>query len=62
LWVADSAQQFANAVLTLLERRDLADQMGKKARARFDSLYDYRAALRPIDDVYSIADTASKNQ
>ena len=50
--IADSPQDFAKAVLTLLENRLLADELGQNGRALIQSTYDYRVACRKIELAY----------
>jgi hypothetical protein len=53
--VADTPQDFARAVLRLLEDRALADRLGRQGRALMVSKYDYHIACRLLDDVYGVA-------
>jgi hypothetical protein len=39
-------------VLRLLDDRDLAERLGRNGRELIRTTYDYRAACRPIDDLY----------
>jgi polysaccharide biosynthesis protein PslH len=50
--IADSPQDFAQAVITLLENKLLADELGRKGRALIQSTYDYRVACRKIELAY----------
>ena len=50
--IADSPADFANAVLRVLDDRALADALGRNGRALVDSVYDYRAACRPLEGLY----------
>lgn len=52
LWVADNPQDFAQAVLTLLSDRSLADRLGINGRKLIESTYDYRSAYSPLDRIY----------
>ena len=54
--IADSPQDFAKAVLTLLENRLLADELGQNGRALIQSTYDYRVACRKIELAYGESD------
>lgn len=49
--IADRPAEFAAAIDDVLSDRVLADRLGRSARALFESHYDYRAALRPLDAV-----------
>ncbi len=51
--IADTPADFARAVLAVLADRALADRLGVNARATFERLYDYRAALKPMDQIYT---------
>lgn len=53
LLIADEPQDFAAAVLRLLEDRALAEEIGRNGRELVETVYDYRVALRPLDAVYS---------
>jgi glycosyltransferase involved in cell wall biosynthesis len=50
--IADTPADFAEASLRLLNDRAYADALGRNARQLFESRYDYRAALRPMDRIY----------
>lgn len=50
--IADTPQAFAEAILRLLDDRDLAERLGRNGRELIRTTYDYRAACRPIDDLY----------
>ncbi len=51
--IADTPADFACAVLAVLADRALADRLGANARATFERLYDYRAALKPMDQLFA---------
>lgn len=53
LLVADQPRDFAGAVLKLLGDPALARQLGRNGRERVLERYDYRAACRPLEVVYS---------
>ncbi len=53
--IADTPQDFASAVLRVLGDRGYADTLGRNARALFEARYDYRAALKPMDALFSTA-------
>jgi glycosyltransferase involved in cell wall biosynthesis len=50
--IADTPQAFAESVMQVLGDRALADRLGNAGRRLIDSTYDYRAACRPLEDVY----------
>jgi glycosyltransferase involved in cell wall biosynthesis len=50
--IADTPQTFAQAVLKVLDDRACADALGCAGRRLIDTTYDYRAACRPLEDVY----------
>ena len=52
LLIADTPQEFSQAVLKLLQDRDLADSIGKNGRELIRKKYDYRQTCKPIEDVY----------
>lgn len=58
LLVADTPEDFANAVVRLLENRNLADQLGADGRRLIERTYDYRAAFRPLEAIYHSNGTA----
>jgi glycosyltransferase involved in cell wall biosynthesis len=60
LLIADTPEAFAEATLRLLENRNLANELGRNGRNLIESIYDYRKACRPIDEIYhkSIAGNA----
>jgi polysaccharide biosynthesis protein PslH len=55
LLVADSPQDFAGAVIRLLEDRHLAGELGRRGRQLIESTYDYRVACRSLEEAYSKA-------
>ena len=52
LLIADTPEEFAQATLRLLNDKSLADELGRNGRRLVQSIYDYRAACRPLDLVY----------
>ncbi|MBE0685755.1 MAG: glycosyltransferase, partial [Anaerolineaceae bacterium] len=50
--IADTAQDFADATLKLLEDKDLANTLAQNGRALAETIYDYRIAYQPINRVY----------
>jgi glycosyltransferase involved in cell wall biosynthesis len=53
--IADTPADFAAAVLRVLDDRVLGDSLGHNGRALIDSVYDYRAACRPLEALYRAA-------
>lgn len=52
LLVADDAQDFADAVIQVLQNPSLADRLARSARALVESRYDWQTALRGLDAIY----------
>jgi len=52
LLIADTPEEFAQATLRLLNDKSLADELGRNGRQLVQSTYDYRAACRPLENVY----------
>ncbi|GAB4524247.1 MAG: glycosyltransferase family 4 protein [Anaerolineales bacterium] len=50
--IADTPEDFAAAVLHLLEDRTLANELGRNGRRLMLEKYDYRRACAPVDDLY----------
>ncbi|MCL6511378.1 MAG: glycosyltransferase family 4 protein [Anaerolineae bacterium] len=50
--IADSPADFARATLQVLADRAGADVLGRNGRALIESVYDYRAACRPLERLY----------
>lgn len=50
--VGDTPVDFANAVVRLLDDRELARRIAHNGRRLAEEVYDYRRACVPIDDVY----------
>jgi glycosyltransferase involved in cell wall biosynthesis len=50
--IADTPEDFAQATLRLLADRALADELGRNGRQLIETTYDYRAACRPLDQLY----------
>jgi len=61
--IADRPVDFAAAIADVLSDRVLADRLGRNARRLFESRYDYRTALQPLDAIVSVqnARTAATN-
>jgi glycosyltransferase involved in cell wall biosynthesis len=55
LLVADSPDDFARAVIRLLEDRQFAAELGRRGRQLIESTYDYRVASRSLEGVYAKA-------
>jgi glycosyltransferase involved in cell wall biosynthesis len=55
LLIADAPEEFADAVLRLMDDRALAGALAREARALVERTYDYRVALRPLDRLYGPA-------
>jgi glycosyltransferase involved in cell wall biosynthesis len=53
--LGDIPEEFATAVLNLLNDRDLANQVADRGRQTVVEKYDYRMACRPLHDVYARA-------
>jgi glycosyltransferase involved in cell wall biosynthesis len=51
--VGDTPEEFATAVLSLLNDVDLASQIAARGRQTVVEKYDYWMACRPLDDVYA---------
>jgi len=50
--IADTPEEFAQATLRLLADRALADELGRNGGQLIETTYDYRAACRPLDQLY----------
>lgn len=50
--IADTPPEFAKAIISLLESKLLADELGQKGRALIQQTYDYRVACRKIELAY----------
>lgn len=50
--IADTPAQLAESVLAVLADRELGDRLGRNARALFGQRYDYRVALRAMDELF----------
>ncbi len=50
--IADSPEAFAEAIVQVLGNRKLADELGNNGRLLAESKYDYRAACKPMEQVY----------
>ena len=50
--IADTPEDFAAAVLRLLEDRTLAAELGRNGRRLILEKYNYRRACAPVDDLY----------
>jgi glycosyltransferase involved in cell wall biosynthesis len=52
LLVADQPEEFAQAILRLLEDRPFADTLAQNGRKLIEKNYDYHSAYRPVNLVY----------
>jgi polysaccharide biosynthesis protein PslH len=52
LLIADQPQEFAQAVLRLLEDPNLSHELGRQGRQFIQERFDYRAACQPLDEIY----------
>jgi len=52
--IADTPAEFARAVVQVLKDRSLASDLGRCGRHLIETLYDYRVACRPLDDIYPL--------
>ena len=50
--IADEPQDFANAVLRLLEDKTYAHELGTNGRKLMQQQYDYRVVCTPLDEIY----------
>jgi glycosyltransferase involved in cell wall biosynthesis len=53
--IADTPAAFADAVLRVLQDSALAARLAENGRALAETVYDYRAACRPLDALYARA-------
>jgi glycosyltransferase involved in cell wall biosynthesis len=61
--VGDTPEEFADAVVQLLDDRELAQRIARNGRRLAEEKYDYRRACLPLDDVYARAvDTQLRKQ
>lgn len=51
--IADTPDEFAQAVLRLLEQPQFAAELGCNGRRLAESLYDYRQVCQPLETIYS---------
>ncbi len=54
--VADSAEEFAQAVVTLLADKSLQSRLGRQGRAFAESRYDWQVVLAAMDAIYGKAE------
>ena len=59
LLLADSAQDFAAAVVRILKEPSLASRLAAEGRRTVKSLYDWRQAYRAWDELYECASSSS---
>jgi glycosyltransferase involved in cell wall biosynthesis len=53
--IADTPEDFARETLRVLHDHALADALGRNGRRLIEDVYDYRAACRPLDNLYQTA-------
>jgi polysaccharide biosynthesis protein PslH len=58
LLVADTPRQFAEAVIALLRDSERANAIARAARSLVEARYDWRTALRALDEVYPSGDSS----
>jgi glycosyltransferase involved in cell wall biosynthesis len=58
--VGDTPEEFAAQVLRVLNDRALGEKISSNGRKLVEKSYDYKAALRPLDEVYERAKLASR--
>lgn len=51
--IADTPAEFAQATLRVLNDPELAAQLGRNGRRLAETVYDYRVACRPLDEIYA---------
>jgi glycosyltransferase involved in cell wall biosynthesis len=52
LLIADTPEEFAQAILQLLDDPDLAARLGAAGRRLMEQTYDYRVACQPLEAIY----------
>jgi glycosyltransferase involved in cell wall biosynthesis len=52
LLIADRPEDFADAILRLLNNPTFAAQLGQRGRRLIETTYDYRLACRPLDQIF----------
>jgi glycosyltransferase involved in cell wall biosynthesis len=60
LLVADASEDYARAVIRLLQDPSLGQRLSANARQLVEKQYDYRAACKPLDAVYTRLSAAGK--
>lgn len=60
LLVADTPETFAAAVTRVIREPETAARLARAARALIEERYDWRTALRPLDDLYSLEPAGSR--
>lgn len=60
LLVADQPEEYARAVIRLLQKPELGRQLSRNARQLVEAQYDYRAACQPLDTVYTRLNEAGR--
>lgn len=51
--IVDTPAEFAQATLQVLNDPELAAQLGRNGRRLAETVYDYRVACRPLDEIYA---------
>lgn len=52
LLIGDRSEEFADAILTILQHPDMGVRLGQSGRQLMEDHYDYRMACRPLDQIY----------
>jgi len=52
--IANTPEEFANAIIRLLNDQNFAKQLGLAGRHLIETTYDYHSACKPLDKVYKI--------
>ncbi len=52
LWIANSPEEFAHAIVTILRTPSEARRLSEAGKATIHAYYDYRMACRPLDVIY----------
>jgi glycosyltransferase involved in cell wall biosynthesis len=58
--VADSPQEFAEAVISLLEKFELRKQIAQSGRNLVERSYDWQVVLRSMDDIYQVIELSDQ--
>lgn len=60
--VSDNPDDFAAGVLRVLNDPSIGEQLSRNGRKLIEKIYDYKTALRPLDEVYAIAESKMQRQ